>query len=464
MDKNKSLFHDFKNVAVIGAAGKMGSGISLLLLQEMTVCHLIQNIEKEEKSKNVHLFLIDSSYHRLDSLRQYLQTQLQRWAEKNILFLRDTFNNDPSLVSNRDMIEYFISEAFTIAYFGTSLEEAKNSELIFEAIVEDIESKVLVLSRLKKISSISPYFFSNTSSIPISTLNQKAALDDQIIGFHFYNPPAVQKLLEIIPLQNGDKQLQSLAEKIATQLKKEVIYSNDIAGFIGNGYFLREILFCCSLAEKLSQQFGLPQAIYMVNKASQEFLLRPMGIFQLMDYVGLDIVSKIGSIMHDYLQLDTKPLEILDPLIEHGKIGGQYADGTQKEGFFDYVSNKIMGLYFNDQKHYQPIEKTEWKKTCDEWLGNPPEGYTWKGLSQAKDKKEKIKTYFSLLEEQTHPGALMSLDILRHLQSIAQQLVSDGVAHSLNDVDTVLKEGFYHLYGPSEIKLKHTQKGLYAAL
>ena len=57
---------------------------------------------------------------------------------------------------------------------------------------------------------------------------------------HFYNPPPVQKLLEIIRTKNTQTELVSLADEIARELKKTVIYAPDCAGFIGNGQFLRE--------------------------------------------------------------------------------------------------------------------------------------------------------------------------------------------------------------------------------
>ncbi|MBA3239283.1 MAG: 3-hydroxyacyl-CoA dehydrogenase family protein [Parachlamydiaceae bacterium] len=464
----QSPFHAFKQIAVIGAAGKMGSGISLLLLEEMAACHFIQKIQKEENGKSashMRLFLIDSSHNRLDGLRQYLESQLLRWAEKKIVFLRDAVKHIDSLISNREIIDYFILEAFKIVYFSSSLEEAKNTELIFEAIVEDIETKILTLGRLKKISSVCPYFFSNTSSIPIFTINSQASLDNKIIGFHFYNPPAVQKLIEIIPLEDGNQSLKSLAISIAAQLNKKVIFSKDVAGFIGNGYFLREIIFSCALVETLSSQHGTLQAVYMVNKVSQDFLLRPMGIFQLIDYVGLDVVVKIGTIMNHYLQLPLNYTALFFPLLEAGKIGGQHPDGSQKDGFFSYVGNKIIEIFSESEKHYGPIEATDWKKTCDEWLGKHPRDLTWKTLSKDPQKIEAIRSYFAQLQGVETPGAQLAIDFLKNLQKIALNLVNDGVVESLKDVDAVLKEGFYHLYGISEIELKSNHhKGLYATI
>ena len=65
-----------------------------------------------------------------------------------------------------------------------------------------------------------------------------------------------------------------------------VVPSNDVAGFIGNGHFMRDILYATREVEKLQKEFGFVEAIYAMNRISQDYLIRPMGIFQLIDYVG----------------------------------------------------------------------------------------------------------------------------------------------------------------------------------
>jgi 3-hydroxyacyl-CoA dehydrogenase len=80
----------------------------------------------------------------------------------------------------------------------TAVEVAYNSHIVFEAIKEDPSLKNKVLGSIKNNSKVNPWFFTNTSSIPITELDENAGLDGNVIGFHFYNPPAVQRLVEII--------------------------------------------------------------------------------------------------------------------------------------------------------------------------------------------------------------------------------------------------------------------------
>ena len=77
--------------------------------------------------------------------------------------------------------------------------------------------------------------------------------------------------------------------------------SNDVAGFIGNGHFMRDALHGVAEVERLAAECGFVEAVYMVNRVSQDFLVRPMGIFQLIDYVGLDVCQCILGVMNDRL-------------------------------------------------------------------------------------------------------------------------------------------------------------------
>lgn len=449
-----SSTEDFPNsqIAVIGAAGKMGSGISLILWQELARCKIPQRSKQPEYT----LTLIDNSHTALNGLKKYLQRQMLKWAEKNILFLREAVSRNNLLISNKEVIDHFMASSMDILHFSCSLEEAKYAELIFEAVSEDIDIKVGLLSTLQKQSTKQPYFFSNTSSIPISLLNERAQLGGRIIGFHFYNPPAVQKLVEIIPLNDGNSELLQLAETIAHKLDKEIIYAKDVAGFIGNGYFLREIMFACTLTEQLKEKFSVAQSIYLINKVTQDFLLRPMGIFQLIDYVGLDVVVKIGTIMNQYLQLPINFTQLFQPLFDAGNCGGQYPDGSQKKGFFLYADNQVSCLFSEEMGSYIALDKMDWKAPSDGLLGSPPDNLTWKTLNKAPNRELLIKNYFEKLSEEKTLGAKLAMKFLQNLQKITVDLVKDGVAKRAEDVDTVLKRGFFHPYGIHAIFKDHS--------
>jgi hypothetical protein len=120
-----------------------------------------------------------------------------------------------------------------------------------------------------------PWFLTNTSSIPIGELDEKAGLEGNVIGFHFYNPPAIQKLMEIIPPKTVNPELAEFANQLAKNLKKVIVLSNDVAGFIGNGFFMRDILYAVQETRKLAEKMPLTEAIYALDKVSRDYLIRP---------------------------------------------------------------------------------------------------------------------------------------------------------------------------------------------
>lgn len=321
-----------EDVAVVGAAGKMGRGISLVLLQEIALLKL------ENPAASFKLYLSDT---RLEGLRPFLKEHLRKFAEKKINLLRRLVAANPKLVSNGEIIDAFLEGAAECYWMGSDLLPAK---VVFEAITEDIEAKVELFKKLQ-----CDLILSNTSSIPIHILKERSG--KEVVGFHFYNPPYVQKLVELV---------SPVAEAFewAKLLGKQVVVSNDVAGFIGNGHFIREINLACDMVKELSKTHGEAQAIYMVNKMTRD-LGRPMGIFELIDYVGFDVCVKIANIM-----------SLPPPL-------------------------------------YRNV------------LGEFPESDT----------------------------TLLAQKFAEESGKIARQLVTDGVAKSIEDVNTVLKEGFHHSHG-----------------
>lgn len=434
-----------KQTAVIGAAGKMGRGISLLLLKEVALL-------KAKNQENYQLLLIDSHTEGLQSLRPYLRTHLTRLAEKEINLLRQYFAQRQDLISNQEIINTFVEESLNLVQTSQHVSDARNCHLVFEAVIEDLQVKTQLFHQLVDGNTHPVYLFTNTSSIPIHVLNESGDLHERIIGFHFYNPPAVQKLIELIPLEKQNPQLFLWAQELAARMNKLVIPSKDIAGFIGNGFFIREALFATAKAEVLSTSHPMPLAIYLVNQVTEEFLIRPMGIFQLLDFVGLDVAAKIGNIMNAYLSQTCFTNNLIDQMLLQGISGGQRSDGSQKNGFFSYENGTIKGIYSLEKKEYIQFDKTDWDHQVKMLLGSLPlPHYSWRSLTKDKEAPEKLKVYLNNLEQQHSLGAKIAGEFLDKDREITQKLVNDGVAASAEDVGAVLRHGFYHLYSSLDV-------------
>ena len=261
-----------EKVAVLGAAGKMGSGIVLLTAMEMADL----NLEPENRSHNFALHAVDISETALSGLLKYLRGQVRRAAEKKTGWLRSAYADRADLVENEEMIEQYIADVLAVVRPTTRLEAAYSASLVFEAASENPDLKVGLLGQIRAQNQKDAWFLTNTSSIPIHELDEKAGLGGRIIGFHFYNPPAVQKLVEVIRAKSTLPELADFAGQYAKKLRKTVVPSNDVAGFIGNGHFMRDALHGIAEVERLAPEFGFVDAVYMVNRVSQDFLIRPM--------------------------------------------------------------------------------------------------------------------------------------------------------------------------------------------
>ena len=433
----------FENIIVAGAGGKMGRGISLLLLQMMGA---MQAQDLHNSSFKLYLYEIEEKRH--SALKTYLEEQIQRYAEKEINKLRQWFINEDHLISNREIVDAFVEKCLEICHFTTQINFSINSALVFEAIAEDIDIKIKFFKELEVQTNKQFYYFTNTSSIPIAFLSEKAQIKGKIVGFHFYNPPPLQKLVEIIIPKNTDPQLVSLAEILGELLNKHLVPSNDIAGFIGNGFMVRQIAYACSLVNELPGKTD--DKIWMIDTVSRDYLLRPMGIFQLIDYVGINICHQICIIMEAFLpQGKFLPL-LIEQMDQEGVLGGQDMQGKQKNGFFAYQQDKIVAVYNPETGDYIPLENNK-IQLLQKNLGERTQNLTWKQLLKNKKKNELIQNYFKELMSQKNLGADIVRKILHHEKEIISNLVESGVAQNIKDVNDVLRDGFYHLYTLSEV-------------
>jgi 3-hydroxyacyl-CoA dehydrogenase len=377
-----------------------------------------------------------------------MKAQLLKAAEKSTVLLRHLYSEREDLVENSDIIHAFVDDTTRVLNFGTELDMAKNSKMIFEAISENEKTKIQVYKKLNKICSQDTLYLTNTSSIPIGFLDEKAGLNGRLIGYHFYNPPVVQKLVEVITASNTTGELKSVAEELGKRLRKKLVPANDITGFIGNGHFMRDGLHAIAEVDRLKSKFLFTGAVYVMNRVSQDFLVRPMGIFQLIDYVGIDVFQCILKVMRTHLGDSTLRSRLVDKMVRERVLGGQYADGSQKDGFLKYEKNRPTGIYDIRNKEYSPITE-DWKKKMDKKLGPLPEGFApWRTLLMDTKKEERLKVHFDKLKAMDTLGAQLAMAFMKKTKDIGNALVQSGVANSVEDVNAVLTNGFFWLYGP----------------
>ncbi len=185
----------------------------------------------------------------------------------------------------------------------------------------------------------------------------------------------------------------------------------------------------------------------MINKVTQDYLVRPMGIFQLVDYVGIDVVQFILNVMNPFVADEGLHSDLLDKMILQGVKGGQKSSGAQKDGFLKYKGARVTSIWDIHKQTYIDID--EFKDECDELLGNLPDSaVTWKSILRNKKKDNLLASFFNDLKASDDLGAITAVNYGRRSKAIGEKLVADEVANEIDHVNTVMLTGFFHAYGP----------------
>ena len=210
--------------------------------------------------------------------------------------------------------------------FSSSLEELSSSDLVIEAIVENLDVKREVYRALDGICGPETIFCSNTSSLTITELAAATTRPDRFAGLHFFNPVPVMKLVEVVRgLATSDATVAAVTA-FARALGKEPVACRDNSGFIVNRLLVPYLLDAIRAHE---QGVG---TLEDVDTGMKLGCAHPMGPFELLDYVGLDTVYAIAEIMFaEYREARFAPPALLKRLVLAGRFGRKTG-----RGFFEY--------------------------------------------------------------------------------------------------------------------------------
>jgi 3-hydroxybutyryl-CoA dehydrogenase len=209
---------------------------------------------------------------------------------------------------------------------STDLASLHDVDLVIEAATEDEEAKREVFRRLGQLTRSEVVLATNTSSIPIVGLAAASGRPDRVIGMHFFNPPPVMKLLELIPALTTSEETIAFARGIGARIGKTVVQSTDRAGFIVNRLLIPYLNAAArALDEGVASREDLDTAIRLG-------LAHPMGPLSLMDLIGIDTVVAISEVLHaEFAEPQYAPAPLLRRMVAAGRLGRK-AGG----GFYDY--------------------------------------------------------------------------------------------------------------------------------
>jgi 3-hydroxybutyryl-CoA dehydrogenase len=207
-----------------------------------------------------------------------------------------------------------------------TLAELKDRDLIIEAIVEEIGAKKTLFGELDGICPPATIFCSNTSSLTIVEMAAATRRADRFAGLHFFNPPVIMKLVEIVKaITTSDGTIATLKEFVA-KLGKTGVVCKDTTGFIVNRLMVPYLLGAVRMLELgIATKEDIDQAVKLG-------LGYPMGPFELIDYTGVDINYHVANAFFDEFK---DPSMAPPPLLRRMTIAGQLGVKTGK-GFYEY--------------------------------------------------------------------------------------------------------------------------------
>ncbi|HYL45541.1 MAG TPA: 3-hydroxyacyl-CoA dehydrogenase NAD-binding domain-containing protein, partial [Candidatus Limnocylindrales bacterium] len=208
----------------------------------------------------------------------------------------------------------------------TSLEDLKNSDLIIEAIIEQLPAKRELWSALDKICPKQTIFASNTSSLSITEMATFTTRPDRFCGMHFFNPVPVMQLVEVIRTISTDPKVFDELVDFGAKLGKTVVRTSDRGGFIVNRLLVPYILDAVRALEE-----GVASVVDIDNSMKLG-CGHPMGPLTLLDFVGLDTTYYIANIMFDeFKEKRFAPPPLLKRMVLAGWNGRKAG-----RGFYDY--------------------------------------------------------------------------------------------------------------------------------
>ena len=236
----------------------------------------------------------------------------------------------------------------------------KSSNLVIEAVPEDLNLKKIVYQEIEKFATDDMVFASNTSTLPISEISSFTSRPDKFIGLHFFNPPQLMPLVEIIPGLKTEQEVTELAINLVNEVKKTpILCKKDVPGFIVNRIFIplvHEAVYCLDRSHA---------SMVEIDSASKYKMGLPMGILELADYTGMDVIHKATSEMYSRDKKVILPHPKIQQLYENKELGQKTG-----KGFYQYHGDNYERVQLTEEaaEKFNPISLVAVAVNNASWL------------------------------------------------------------------------------------------------
>ena len=224
----------------------------------------------------------------------------------------------------------------------------KDAELIIEVVPEIMELKKKVYAELDAVAGKDVVFASNTSTLPITEIANTITRPEKFIGIHFFNPPQLMKLVEIIPGEKTAPEITELTREFVKSVNKTaVLCRKDVPGFIINRLFIPLVHEACYAMDRTGA------TLEEIDSAVKFKLGFPMGIFELADFTGMDVIHKATTEMHLRDKKVILPHPTIEKMFNEKKLGQKSG-----EGFYIYTEDKYERVALSEElaEKFNPIQ------------------------------------------------------------------------------------------------------------
>ena len=216
---------------------------------------------------------------------------------------------------------------------ATAISELGGAQVAIEAVPERLELKQTLLQQLAAVLGPRALLASNTSSLSLTAIAAAVPHPDRVVGMHFFNPPTLMKLIELVRAEQSSPEALALARGLGERLGKSCIEVRDVPGFASSRL---GICLAMEAIRMVEEQVAAPADI---DRAMELGYNHPMGPLRLTDLVGLDVRLTIADYLHHALGSPRfEAPRLLRELVNEGKLGQKSG-----EGFYRYDGNgKIL--------------------------------------------------------------------------------------------------------------------------